>query len=544
MEESIGTVETADAALAGTGLLGAAEMGLVPDLVPVGLAVTELGLGVTAAAAEAANTAGVTGTVPAADETAGLTVGIPPAGRAVAALGRLGLTVMRAVSLGGAALTTVVPDFLFGSGMTAADGASGFIGATEEGETGATGEAVAPPERIGLTTPGAPATLTGLMGVTGDPEETGETGVAETGLTATGKTGLTAEATTAPIAAPPAAAAAVVEIGATGLGTTDAGAVTTEGRDCVRRGGAMVDFSCESEGAGGGFTEEGSDGIFIAGVVETLEGAGTAVDCLRGGAVSIRVVGEESTAVVSVGLEKGTGGGGRAAVLFSGGRAGLVAFALDGTESVGGFPVNLEVITGGAPGVKPVGGFLGSGVVVAIEASGGTGLVGGLRAAAVRGAGALGAAGTEPVSGLLGKGVVVAMGTLGNVGTDPVDGLPAKGGTAVAGADGDDRTVVGGRSALATAPVGAFGTTGTFPVGGLRAEATIPVGGLSAGGWAASGNSAWAAGVAGTGPLTSKAAGKDAGVTGITAGRGGGTWIGADLEGRAGGVCRGWVTAA
>src|ERR1700679_3936299 len=89
---------------------------------------TALGAAASMAAAPAkAPTAPAATTAPGT----GLGVGAPDARTGVAA-GRLGLTVMRAVSFGGADLTTVVPVFALGS-------ASGVAGVSAAGLSGATG---------------------------------------------------------------------------------------------------------------------------------------------------------------------------------------------------------------------------------------------------------------------------------------------------------------------------------------------------------------------------------------------------------------------
>jgi hypothetical protein len=91
-----------------------------------------------------------------------LVAGVPAAGRtALGAPGRLGLTVMRAVSLGGALLTTEVPAFELVS-------TGGVVGVVARGLSGAGMPEGAPGVRglmgeTGETPPG----VTGLIGLTG-----------------------------------------------------------------------------------------------------------------------------------------------------------------------------------------------------------------------------------------------------------------------------------------------------------------------------------------------------------------------------------------
>ena len=111
----------------------------------------------SAAAAPVAATAATTGTAP-----IGFTVGIGLAVRVAPAFGSVGLTVMRAVSLGGAVFTTEVPDFLFVSGTGTGVAAAGFIGTLPAGRIGLTGLiGMAATAGVGLTG------LTGAGGITG-----------------------------------------------------------------------------------------------------------------------------------------------------------------------------------------------------------------------------------------------------------------------------------------------------------------------------------------------------------------------------------------
>lgn len=151
------------------------------------------------AAAPAVTAAGLITVVPLAEDVAGVETEvfapeILPTGLAAPMPGKVGLTVMRAVSLGGWPLTGEVPDLVLpplgaGEGVVT----EGFKG---DGATGSTGRVVAP-DAIGLTgiigvTPpgdGAPAApgITGMMGLIG----AGPPGVSGLAPRITGITGLT-----------------------------------------------------------------------------------------------------------------------------------------------------------------------------------------------------------------------------------------------------------------------------------------------------------------------------------------------------------------
>jgi len=219
---------------------------------------TGLAVGLAAPAATAAPTAApaaaaaAIGTAPAA----GFAVGRFSPGRAAPA-GRFGLTVMRAVSFGGALLTTAVPDLLFGSvtpeagevttgfsgpapgagGVTTVVAAAGWA-ANVVGRTGLTGATGA----IGATG----AAPTGLMGLTGSTAA--GAGLTPGGTGATGATGLMGET-------PPA-------VGMTGGGGTGLGAPVGVGLGgvsiaCVRRGGATVAPAGVTGDSGLGATDAG-----------------------------------------------------------------------------------------------------------------------------------------------------------------------------------------------------------------------------------------------------------------------------------------------
>lgn len=116
----------------------------------------------TAAAAPTAAPAATAGTRPAG--AAGLAVGkFPPRP------GRLGLTVMRAVSFGGGDLTTDVPVFEFGSGRFAGVVEVGFNGTAPgaKGVTGTAGEEPGATGRTGLTGVMPPGTTGRRPGLTG-----------------------------------------------------------------------------------------------------------------------------------------------------------------------------------------------------------------------------------------------------------------------------------------------------------------------------------------------------------------------------------------
>lgn len=125
-----------------------------------------------------------------AGPTVGLTLGSEAEGLD-ADVGRLGLTVMRAVSLGGAALMTEVPDLLTSVGARGTSPGRtgvGIPGLTETGDTGFTGTGVPAGftgvVAVGMTGVGAPGlTAVGTAGV-GIPA--GLTGVALTGMTGVG----------------------------------------------------------------------------------------------------------------------------------------------------------------------------------------------------------------------------------------------------------------------------------------------------------------------------------------------------------------------
>jgi hypothetical protein len=260
----LGAEATAEAE---TGLAEATATLVVPVLtiVVAGLeAAAGLAIALTATAAPAA---AATGTAPAA---AGFAIGkLPPA--RTGAPGRFGLTVMRAVSLGGADLTMVVPDLLLGSEVEAGVEDTGFNGTLPGAGGVTTVVAGAPPGTTGLMgLGGGGATAPGTMGLIG---LTGRTapglGFAPGRTGAGGITGFTGET-------PPGA-------GITGGGGPALG-VPVEGIDvggvsmgCVLRGGATTD-SCDVAGGNGVGTIE--TGAFVGGIIAVVAGE------TRGGGVT------------------------------------------------------------------------------------------------------------------------------------------------------------------------------------------------------------------------------------------------------------------
>ena len=208
-----------------TGLAMAAATLAVPVLTIVVAGLEAAGGLATALAATAAPaTAATAGTAPATGFAMGK---LPPARTAVG--GRLGLTVMRAVSFGGAVLTMEVPVLLLGSGVEAGVEETGFNGALPRGgrpitSVGGVGDvAGVVPGTIGLTgltgatAPGTTGLMgltgtTGLMGLTGTPAAGPALAPGRTG--AGGITGFAGETTTV---------AGVTEGGGPALGVPDGG---------------------------------------------------------------------------------------------------------------------------------------------------------------------------------------------------------------------------------------------------------------------------------------------------------------------------------
>lgn len=116
----------ATAAGAATGLAATARAVVAPPpltIVVAGLAEATAGLATALAATTAPAAGTATGTPPAAGFATGK---LPPV--RTAAAGRLGLTVMRAVSLGGGLLMMEVPVLEDAPGIAAGAGKTGFIG--------------------------------------------------------------------------------------------------------------------------------------------------------------------------------------------------------------------------------------------------------------------------------------------------------------------------------------------------------------------------------------------------------------------------------
>lgn len=227
-----------------------------------------LGAGAATGAAAGLAAAAATGVAAAGFATGR---GVAAAAAAAPAAGRLGLTVIRAVSFGGAFLTTDVPDFLFVSAMGAGVAAAGLSGAP--GTTGLTG----------ATAPG----VTGLIGLTG---VTGRTGAAPpmAGAGATGATGLGLGVAVEESAEPAIDIDWVRLGGATGGGVGLAGfggwgvLMTLVGVG-IRGGGTTPSFFfSEVEGTTGG-VETGGGGVTLSGFFSTA--GGVAEDGLGGNAV-------------------------------------------------------------------------------------------------------------------------------------------------------------------------------------------------------------------------------------------------------------------
>ncbi len=170
-------------AVAAPGLAG--ETALAPPVLTMVVAGLPAGAGLipgfTAALAATAPTAAAATPAATGATGTGFAAGkLPPA--RTAAGGRLGLTVMRAVSLGGADLTMVVPDLLLASGIGAGEVAAAFRGAAPGG--GGVTTVVAGVGGGGGVVRAAGATgRTGLAGAMG--------GIGAIGAGTTGLTGLT-----------------------------------------------------------------------------------------------------------------------------------------------------------------------------------------------------------------------------------------------------------------------------------------------------------------------------------------------------------------
>lgn len=293
------------------------------------------------------------------------------AGRAGAA-GRLGLTVMRAVSLGGADLTTAVPVFALGSGGGATGVAvAGFRGATPgaggtaaPGVTGLTGKTA--PGATGLTgLTGAAAA--GLAGAAGDVGMTGGGGPALGVPTGVGGGGVSMACVLLGTTADSGFAAGVSGFTAGEAGTTE-GSVTMGVVEGEMRGGgattldfffvrsasltvsAMAPAATAATTAGMIFDGLGGTGIAGFGVSSSLVAVGLRVETAGGslGASSIlAVTGGGTTTGLAIGAtgEIGVGAGRFAWAIGVG--AGVAAFA---TET-GPVVLSVEV---GTMGIGPV----------------------------------------------------------------------------------------------------------------------------------------------------------------------------------------------
>ncbi|HUB66623.1 MAG TPA: hypothetical protein VL981_03970 [Candidatus Methylacidiphilales bacterium] len=394
VEPSSGSSKLIDCAAGFTGAtgvgtvdIGAAVLAERPGLTAD---VTVCGFAAMAAAAPAA-----AGAIAAAMPAPGLAAGraaprAPGLAPPPAVPGMLGLTVIRAVSLGGWvlgwALITEIPDFLLASGdsdmIVVADGfggaAVGVRGSTgrvvaAEG-TGLTGLGTTEAGACGVTAPG----MTGLIGLTVGVADMGGfvTGgaVGVTGITGTtgvmgaagvtGTTGLTTGG--APVTAGDVAGFTAVGGGITGITLGVAAAATAAaatGMAWVRRGGTMADVL----GFGAGAAVTGTVGFEPSGGVVTDGGM------VRGGG--------ETTAVF---FNAASGTGDAGGPFFSGAKGGgtttavLFRAASDGGGTGGSFLIGTEGVGGGTATL--LSGFIGGGATCAIFAGIG-GAVGGTAAA-------------------------------------------------------------------------------------------------------------------------------------------------------------------
>ena len=268
----------------------------------------------------------------------GFAPGILPTGRAGEA-GRLGLTVMRAVSLGGADLTMAVPDLVLGAGGVAGDEEAGFSGAFPGGG-GVT--SVVAGAGGGVTTVVAAAVDEGVAGTTGLTGLSGAIAPGVIGLIGlTGRTAAAGGLAPGRIGAggmPGFAGAPLMGAGRTGgggaaLGVMAAGIVAGGGGSmaCVLRGGATVDDCDAVAGSGVG-------GVFIGDVIEVVAGE------TRGGGMtmldfflsvmasttdSVTAAAAMAAAGTTVAGRKGVGAGG-AFSAFLGSGAGMAAVLLVG----------------------------------------------------------------------------------------------------------------------------------------------------------------------------------------------------------------------
>lgn len=299
-----GIAGTGGAAVATEGLIeAAATLGApaVLTIVVAGLppATTGLATGLAATAAPAA-----TATAGAAPATAFATGKFP--GARTAATGRLGLTVIRAVSLGGAVLTMEVPVLPLGWGIDAGTEATGFIGMLGGGGTTTV---VAGVDEAGGVPPGTTG-LTGLNGATGlsGPAGTGRTapgpGLAPGRTGAGGIAGFTGETPTG---------AGLTGGGGPALGVPDMGVEVGDSMmGCVLRGGATPASVEDGEGGGIG-VGTGEAGAFVEGrravVVGETRGGGTTVLDFFLAAVRSSAVSATAAAAIAAGTTVAGRGG-------------------------------------------------------------------------------------------------------------------------------------------------------------------------------------------------------------------------------------------
>jgi hypothetical protein len=387
--------------------------------------------------------------------------------------GRLGLMVMRAVSLGGALLTIEVPDLLVGSGgVGASEAADGFIGVgapgvtgiATTGLTGITGTGMpglVPTLVVGAATPPGATAAIGLTGMGILPPATAGVGIA---LGITGFTGTAIPATIGCAGLVP-----TLVVGAAGVGTTP-------GRDGLTAIGFTIVGITGLTGAAPPMAEILGALAIVAAVAAIAAPAATAVGAPSGW---VRRVGGGDIWVVTACT---FGGGTTMLDFFTRGSTGLVdageilggspSTAWAGATMAGrggmGFSSSRLVAGGGGGGTAAVleAGLILSGVGTPIE----IGLAGGrMGVGATMGIGLAGA--VWSITAVLlaggGRGGVTALATMGSGTTGAVGSITAVllGGTE--GTGGGMTSVramegVGGRGEVAT-----LGTTGVGRPGAL-----------------------------------------------------------------------------
>lgn len=387
----------------------------------------EPALAATTAAAPAA-AAATMGTAP-----AGFAVGILPGDRTAAA-GRFGLTVMRAVSFGGADLTMEVPVLLLGGGTGTGDETTGFSGTLPGG--GGTTTVVAGVEGVTGVIPGA----IGLIGLNGATGLIGLTGRTAPGPDfAAGRTGAGG--------IPGLAGATAPGVGITGgggpaFGVPDGDAGVFGSKDCVLRGGATVP---SGDGAGGTGADGVTAGALVGGIIavvvgDTLGGARTELDFFFGDRDDSTTAPVTTAAAIAAGRtlagRAGVTGAGlgceTTAVLLAGEDGETAGMAVAGglgeetgaAEGDGGAPEPTVFEAGGTAelgrgrgttGTELVGGFAAGETPVAEGAEGvvGTGPLGFFAGGTKEGGKGTGTTGTEPVGGFVAGETPVTVGADG-----------------------------------------------------------------------------------------------------------------------------------